>query len=590
MAVETIDIIKIETGEAVKNIADLQSNIKILKEALKDENATWEQQQTILKELQVNQAALKNAMHGTEATMGDIAKAANGLGTSYNALVKRMADLTQEFRATEDEARRNTLAAEIKKINDQLKDFDASRGIYGRNVGDYFNQITGPMKEIVQNLPSGLGAVKKGLDDTTKSLALMGKQPILGLVALLAPAINSIVSALKDNETALEAVKKVLKALEPVAKFFEGIIQKIAEGLAQAVDWLLELAADSGVSFNKIVAGAVGVGNALKEFLLVPIRNTIDGAKALGDVFQKVFKGQFKEAAQTAKQAVKDIGDNFKKGFSFKANFEAGQAAGANFVEGLKSKRNKEKAQQAGKELVEEVAKGALLGWDEIRKRMDAADKLREQQAAETARIVEQMNQEIADEVSAIWDEYEREEDERRERERQRMEGRRTLLYAYADAVSSVLGSVADMYEADEDAGEKNAKKVKALRTAAAVIDTISGAIAAYMNGVKAIAVPPGAGIALGVAQAATVLAAGMANIKKIQATKVGSGGGDASVPALAAAPAYAPSIAQVHTVTNRSETERLNRMASDSRVYLVYSDLEIANTRQRVRVQETEF
>ena len=194
------------------------------------------------------------------------------------------------------------------------------------------------------------------------------------------------------------------------------------------------------------------------------------------------------------------------------------------------------------------------------------------------------------DYVNGILDEFDKAEEERLENEKRRQEARKALLFQYADTVSSVLGAIADMYESDDEESEKNAKKVKALRTASAVIDTISGAIAAYMNGVKAIAVPPGAGIALGIAQAATVLAAGMANIKKIQATKVGNGGGDASVPALASAPAYAPAIAQFHAVTNRSETDRLNRMAADNRVYLVYSDLQVADTRQRVRVKETEF
>ena len=588
MAVEDITIIRVDTGEAVKNIADLQSNIKILKEALKDENATWEEQQIILKELQTNQAALRNAMHGTEATMGDIAKSAKGLGTSYNALVKRMADLTQEFRATEDAMRRADLAKEIKGINDQLKTMDAMRGNFQRNVGDY---LAHDLKDIVKDLPSGLGAVKKGLDDTSKSLALMGKQPVLGIIALLAPAINAIVSALKDNETALDAVKKVLKALEPVAQFFEGILQKIAEGLAQAVDWVLELAADSGVSFKQIIGAATGVGNAVLQFILTPIRQTIDAAKGLGKVFQNLFKGDFKGALDEAKKAGNSITENFKKGISFKANFQAGQELGENFVAGIKSNKVKKQAQQAGKEVAEEAAKGMLMTWEDIRKRMESADRQREADAAETARILTEINQQLEDDINAIWDDYENQEDERRERERQRMEARKTLLFAYADTISSVFGSIADMLEADGEENEKAAKQAKALRTASAIIDTISGAIAAYMNGVKALPLPPGAGIALGVAQAATVLAAGMANIKKIQSTKVGSGGGEsASVPALATAPAYAPAISMTRSVTGRSEVERLNKMASDSRVYLVYSDLEIANTRQRVRVQETEF
>ena len=577
MAEETIQILKVDTLQPIKSIGELRQRIKDLKDSLNDMTIGSEKYAKTLTELTGYQTALKNAMHATTGSeeeqakvLADLTNAAAGATDSYNGLVRQMAKLTEEYRATTSEMRRKELAREIKNINEELKKMDAARGIYSRNVGDYFNQL----------LP--------GLSKTKDALGLIGKQPVMGMIMLLAPVLTKIVEALKDNETALGAIDKLLNGLKPVMDFLSGILEKIAGWLAQAVEWVLELAKNSGISFNKIVAGAVGVGNALKEFLLVPIRNVIDGARALGNVFQQVFKGQFKEAAQTAKQAVKDIGDNFKKGFSFKANYLAGVEAGDAFVNGLTSPKAKKAAQTAGKTIAEEVHKGAIMGWEEIRKRMEAGDKRREEEMEETARMLLGLDSETLDYVNGILDEFEKEEDERLEREQERQEARQRLLFTYADTVSSVLGSIADMYEADEEEGEKNAAKVKALRTASAIIDTISGTIAAYMGGVKTI--PGPAGIALGIAQAATVLAAGMANIKKIQATKVGNGGGDAPVPALASAPAYAPAIAQFHAVTNRSETDRLNRMAADNRVYLVYSDLQVADTRQRVRVQETEF
>ena len=160
-------------------------------------------------------------------------------------------------------------------------------------------------------------------------------------------------------------------------------------------------------------------------------------------------------------------------------------------------------------------------------------------------------------------------------------------FFTYGAAVSSVFGAIADIYEASGEADEKAAKQAKVLRTASAIIDTISGAIGAYMQTVKTLPAP--FNIPVAAANAAAVLAAGYAQVKQISSVKVGSGG-EAASPAVTSAPAFSPAIAQFHAVTNRSETERLNKMAEDSRVYLVYSDLEIANTRQRVRVKETEF
>ena len=108
------------------------------------------------------------------------------------------------------------------------------------------------------------------------------------------------------------------------------------------------------------------------------------------------------------------------------------------------------------------------------------------------------------------------------------------------------------------------------------------------MNTIKSIEFTPVA-IPMAVANAAAVLAAGMAQIKQINAVKVGNSGGG-SAQAVASPVMAAPSVQQVRTITGAREEDRLNQMASSQRVYLVYSDIERANTAARVRVQETEF
>lgn len=580
MATETIKIdeFAVETATSIK---DLKTNISALKKEMEGLTIGSEEYAEALTELQKNQTALKNAMHATTVdgkeegkTLENLTRASKGLGDSYNALVKRMADLTQEFRATEDAARRNELAKQIKNINEELKQLDAVRGIYGRNVGDYFNQLV------------------PGLRNTSDALKLIGKQPVMSMVLLLAPVLTKIVDALKENETALGAIKKLMDGLKPVMDFFAGVLEKIAGWLSKAVDWVLELGEKSGISFKNIVAGAVGVGNALKEFLLTPIRNVIDGAKAMGQVFQNIFKGNFKQAAQDAKQAVKDIGENFKKGFDFKGNFEAGKAAGEAFAAGLQS--SKKKAGDAAKEVKEEVLKNLVPTADEIRKAMEKGDARRaeiakywEDSAKELAGVLDAEQKAVTDVLQAELDAQLDAEYDAMLKEKEIMQQRLESLNMLAGATSSILGSIADMYEANADEDEAAAQKAKALRTASAVIDTISGAIGAYMQTVKTLPAPWN--IPVAAANAAAVLAAGYAQIKQINAVKVGSGGTSAT-PAIAQAPTYAPAIQQTRTITGASEEERLNRMASDNRVYLVYSDIEIANTRQRVRVQETAF
>jgi hypothetical protein len=144
------------------------------------------------------------------------------------------------------------------------------------------------------------------------------------------------------------------------------------------------------------------------------------------------------------------------------------------------------------------------------------------------------------------------------------------------------------MYESDEESAEKNADKIKALRISEATINTISGAIGAYMSAVSTL--PPPYGIIVGAAQAATVTAAGIAQIAQMRKTKVGSSGAVSTPSAVVSAPSVETNVPSVRSVTSATEEERLNQMAKDQRVYIVSSDIEAALDDNKTRVEESSF
>lgn len=609
--IENVAVFTVDAAPAVRSIGELRENIKLYKQALNDAEIGSEQYNKILKDLQVNQTALKNAMHATTSeedaqaiSMEQVAKAAQGLGTSYNALVKRMADLTQEYRATEDIARRNDLAKQIRDINDELKKLDAERGIYGRQVGDYFNQITGPVSELIDQIP-GLKNLNSTIKNTGQALQVMSNNPVLGIAQLLAPLIANIAAGLQDNETALGAIDKISNALKPVAEFFSGILEKLAGVFAKVVDFALQLGERTGISFKQIVSGAVGVGNVLLQYILTPFRTIINAAKGFGKIFKDIFTGNFKNIAADAKEAAQGIGDAFKQGFSFKANFKAGQQAGEEFAAGLKSPKAKGTAGQAGKELAEAALKGAdeiLRGIDDridksLRERVEAERKAAKEEA-ELAGIMSDMWTETTDAIQEDLDAQTEAfidsvaaqlaaEQDALEKEKQLKEQRLQTFLSYTSGVASLAGSLASIYEANGEADEEAARKAKALRTAEAIISTLGGAVSAYMNTIESIKFPAVA-IPLAIVNAATVLAAGYAQVRQMNAVPVGGSGGSGAMVSAPAAPVTA--IQQVRTITGASEEDRLNRMASDTRVYVLESDITRAQNTRKVRVAEATF
>lgn len=172
-----------------------------------------------------------------------------------------------------------------------------------------------------------------------------------------------------------------------------------------------------------------------------------------------------------------------------------------------------------------------------------------------------------------------------------------------ASGIGGIMSSVADIYEEDLKAqvehGQKSEKQaeeefenIKALRIAVAVIDTIQGALAAFM-GWQDKGQPWGA--IIGAVQAAAVTAAGIAQIAQISNTKFGGGshvsaGSTMMAQVTPAFTDYQPE--QVGVLTGQQEAEELaNAITSKPiRAYVVESDITGAQETATQRSQESTF
>ena len=588
MAEETIQIIRIETGEAVKSVNDLRENVKILKDRLGDlEIGTTEYQDT-LEELKVNQAAVKDAMYATTASMDDLAKSATGTSNSYNSLVHRMASLKEELRATDvsteqGKQRFKELAAQINEVNDTLKDMDALQGNFQRNVGNYpglMKTFSGSLDALDKGLKAtsgGVGGLKEGFD----ALAV---NPVITILGIVVSLFGSLADTLKEDETTMAAVNKAGVSLEPVFKFLKGILEKVVTIVTDLITRVSSFVQSNGL-IPKIIDGVVGVGNAILKFVIAPFKGIVEAIK--------VFKEQ---GVRGLGDAAKAFANEMKTGISFKSNFEAGESIVDAITAGMTDK--KESATAAAAEVGKDMGKALSSNLrDEFYKALAEADKKAEEQLRERERVQKEADDiasealaETTAELESYFDEQERLRQEDLKDAQEKAKAKVEAMYTVANATSSILGTIADMYEADEESSEKNANKIKGLRIASATIDTISGAIGAFMQAVQTI--PPPLGAIVGGVQAAAVTAAGIAQIAKIKSTKVsGSASNSApTAPAVTSAPVRTIDIQQVRSVTSASEEDRLNQMASDQRVVLVMSDLEVKQNQSRVQVAEASF
>lgn len=595
MAQETITILgfDIKTQDAVQNVADLRENIKNLKKVLDDETASKEDNAKAAELLRQNQYALRDAMYATSSSADDLIGKSKDLlddnkklNGSYNDLVHTMAELKSQWRATTNEVERANLGREIDKINSQLKDMDASVGVFGRNVGDYANSI----KSVLGDIPRFADPVKKSLKDVGDTMGLLSKNPLIGIVSLLFPLIMKITENVKESEGAMKGVNQIMTAMKPVMSFFQGVLDKVVAILGDIIGKVAEFVTNNGL-FSKIVEGCVGVGNAVLQFIVAPFKGVMAAIK----VFQE-------EGVKGFRDAGKAFAREMKSGVAFKSNFQAGQAMADGIVAGAKSR--KADVEKAGKETGEDWVKGFEKALAESEKINEARRKLLEESQSSLDALVQADMDAMKAEIDNFFAEeaelLERQEilrqiqkeaeDKANEEAEKAAKLRIETMYSVADATASVLSSIADMYEADEANMEKNAQKIKALRIATATIDTIQGAVGAFMNAVEQIPFPYG--IIIGAAQSAAVTAAGIAQIVKMKSTSMSStsSSGTLSAPAVTSAPKMSMDVQQVRNVTSASEEDRLNKIANDQKVYLVMSELETKQNQTKVQMAEATF
>ena len=588
MAEETIQILRVDTGEAVKSVNDLRENVKILKERLGDLGIGTTEYQDTLEELKVNQAAVKDAMYATTASMDDLAKSATGASNSYNALVHRMAALKEELRATDvsteqGKQRFKELAAQINEVNDTLKDMDALQGNFQRNVGNY----PGLMKSFsgsLDALDKGLKTAKGGVGDLKGGFDALAVNPAFAILGIVISLFSSLADTLKEDETTMAAVNKAGVSLEPIFKLLKGILEKVTTIVADLITKASAFVQSNGL-IPKIIDGVVGVGNAILRFVIAPFKGVIAAIK--------VFKEQGVKGLGDAARA---FADEMKAGVAFKSNYQAGEAIVDAITAGMTDK--KESATAAAAEVGKDMGKALSSNLrDEFYKALAEADKKAEAQLRERERVQKEADDiasealaETTAELESYFDEQERLRQEDLKDAQEKAKAKVEAMYTVANATSSLLGTIADMYEADEESSEKNANKIKGLRIASATIDTISGAIGAFMQAVQTI--PPPLGAIVGGVQAAAVTAAGIAQISKLKSTKVSAtaSSSNPTAPAVTSAPVQTMDIKQVRSVTSASEEERLNQMASEQRVYILQSDIEASQNAVRTQVAEASF
>lgn len=599
MADEIKKVISVDLGNTATSLRDYKKHIDDLKGSLLQLDSASEEYDKIAKEIKTEQDKLNEVMKVGKTTTD----AAEG---SYNQLTQTMAELKKQWKATADEAERANLGKQILDINNQLKELDASTGNYQRNVGDYanaFEQAFDKCLDGIQTLdgPIGeLGGTVKNLIPVIKSLNATATAGLSGIKkGIASTGIGLLVIAVGELIAHWEDLTKVI-----------GISSEdMQEFKTKAID-----------TFKNIVSGAFGVGNAILNFILTPIKTTIEAFKGWGSIIGDIFSGNWskiKEDAVNTFNAIKDIG---KKAISFRENYEQGREMADNMItvisERLKSPDNEEKAKESGKTIGKNINSGLeeeLENTEQIidSKTQSILDRLHKRNTSELELLREKYEEEKAlleqygldtteltqeydaNRLEIIKKHLEEEQKLRDENFRKSQKLRDDDLKAEENAAKikkqqqqALLSSSIALFGALSELAEEGSEEQKAFSIMQTVLNTlqsIMGIWAGYSE------MGP-FGVAAAAVQTAAVVATGAATIAKMKSTtkETASSGASVSPPQIST-----PTMTTVNPLLD--EQQDLNRMEmsglqGDSsktqqnlRVYVVDQDIRDANYRASV-------
>lgn len=170
----------------------LKEEINLLRDALLNTEKGSEDYDKTLNRLIDDQKRLTEVMNAGKNEV----KAAAG---SYNALQQEMTALRRVWREVTDEASRNEIGKRINEINTQLKEMDASIGVFNRNVGNYEGAIVDASHTILQNLSQFspiLGQLGGQINQMVPLIQKTTKMATTGLKGVKAAIVSTGVGAL----------------------------------------------------------------------------------------------------------------------------------------------------------------------------------------------------------------------------------------------------------------------------------------------------------------------------------------------------------------------------------------------------------
>lgn len=614
MATTVETVLSINAGNSAETLKGLRAEAKLYREQMNSAKVSSDEFNEAQQNLNNTLAQIKNVLSlGTKEF-----QEANG---SYDSLVRTMSQLTQAWRATGDEAERAKLGEKILEINTRLKELDASRGNFQRNVGNYssaFDGLSTSMSQVIRELPSlqmgmstfvlaisnNLPILFDNIQRVNAELAEMRSQgkavpSTIGAIAKSFMSLNTLlmagililqvvvnnwdkISSLWRDDSPQEKAKDAIEAMNAAIERQQTILtEKNIENLRKYTEALRE----AGGSADKAREALEKFNEANRQSELAAATKQLEEAykaeKKAYEAYVAAASGSrlfgvdedevnaALEALNEARSAVTDAKNEIAQAENAIAKAESDRAIQAT-ENAQKAEENYQKEIARLNELqakINEVAGDFSWIGDAVADSMSNADLLPLPDFEEGLEEYDEYFDKVVEANNRFF---------RRQKKIAEAEKKAEKELAI-NTTAEMMGSVASLFE-------ENTVAHKAFAIAEATISTYSAAAKSFEQL---------GGWPLGLVGITASIAAGLAQVKNILSVDTSGKNTNVSMPsapAIVSAPAVVQEVPITRTMLDAGQEARLNANIQDQRVYVVYSDIEGAGKRVNVQREESSF
>ena len=611
--------------------------------AVDDYNQELQENLEELQKLRTEQGDVRSSLNAST-------KALLSAKGSYVEMSQTLGQLRNAYRQLSKEQREGAVGAEmlgqIKLLDAELKDVDASMGNFQRNVGGYeeaLKQVLPPQAGLIIDLgklsvegggiPSLFTGMKNSIVGMTKAAIAFMATPLGMVLTALAAAAGAAFALFnarnKEIEKQAEASAEALeKQKEQMERFDLEISREVellrADGKEQEANALARRSVTDAM--NKAQQAVDEYREKYNQMSAKEQKANAETLKGYEDALQARIDAWEEVIHEDEVRRRTELREEREQNEKLKEEWAKAAAEKQRIAEETNAAIREANAAFRDETALMQAEQGAgtqsgdlALAQEQFRQELAAFEtmvdekQITEELAMERRKLMlEQYGQEIAD-IQARYlkqqnDQLLKELDEemaaefkadkkrvsqelKNSKERQKIAD---AEYKHKQMITQQTGIL--LQAGAQLAGESTAVG-KAMAVAAATISTYQSAQAAYQSAFMP--VPTYASPVLGAINMAAAIAIGLANIKSILSVDSSGGtgygsststGATVTTPAVVTPPAVVQEVETVRSLTGASEEERLNQMASDQRVYLVYSDVEQAGRRVQVQQSETSF